>query len=134
MRYQPTLVGMVLMAIGAFVQPASAARTWDVALDGGWMRCLIDVDETNHSLDAKIYPLQLGQPSAMAENLALIDTGLNYVLQGPITSGSFKIGLGKLEFVVGDQFVLTVGKYTGEITLMLMKKDGRTWSQHLKFF
>jgi hypothetical protein len=112
------MIAMILA--GLAVPAAKAAHSWDVALDGGWMRVLIDYDLQNHTVFARLNDTRPGGNTADVAECVLIDRGPFLVLQGQITSGTFKIGVGGLEFTAGDLFFLFIGKYTSEITLVLV--------------
>jgi len=106
---------------------------WDVGFNGGWMRVLIDVDTQQQALTAKVYQAAPGGNSILIENLVLIQSPENYLMQGTVTSGTFKVGLGKVQFTVGDHFYLWVSRYTGDVMLVLVG-DKVSWYTTLSWF
>lgn len=123
--------------LGLALIPVAKAGRWDVALNGGWMRCLLDVDQVNQTIASRIYePASMGSNLADVESLILIDAGANYLLQGTITKGTFHIGMGKKQYTVGDRFFLFVSKYTDNVLLILVDQMSVSdnWSTPLTYF
>jgi len=109
-----------MLFCGLAVPAARAAHSWDVALNGGWFRVLIDYDLQNQTVFSRITPTQPGGTSCDIAECVLIDRGSFFVLQGPITSGTFKVGISHREFTVGDRFFLFISKYTSDVTIVLV--------------
>jgi hypothetical protein len=109
-----------MLFCGLAVPAARASHTWDLALNGGWMRVLIDYDLPTQSVYARIAPTQPGGSSADIAECVLIDRGSFFLLQGTITSGTFKVGISHREFTVGDHFFLFLSKYTSDVMLVLV--------------
>jgi hypothetical protein len=125
---------LVLALISVTLPRAHAAGRWDYGFDGGWMRVLLDVDQTQQTITGKVYQTTPGgSNSILIDDLKVANGGNSYVLYGLITSGTFKVGLGKLEFTVGDLFVLTVSKDGVHASLMLQNPTS-TWTSPLTWF
>lgn len=124
---------LALALISLAVPKAQSASRWDYAFDGGWMRVLLDVDQTLGTVTGKVYQTSPNGNSVLAENLHIVNAGDRYVLYGPITSGTFKVGVGNLQFTVGDQFMLTVFKNGQDVNLVLRNATD-SWATSLKWF
>ena len=124
---------LLALAVITMAVPKASAGRWDFAFDGGWMRVLIDVDQAHNTLAAKVYQASPGGSFVLVEGLTLINAGDRFVLQGPITSGTFKVGLGGIQFTTGDFFTLTVFKNGVDVNLVL-KNATTTWSTVLTWF
>ncbi|MFO0983912.1 MAG: hypothetical protein U1E76_19690 [Planctomycetota bacterium] len=106
-----------------------------MAFNGGWIRCLLDIDAQNQSVTAKIYDVsKMGNNGVMIDNVVVIDRGANYLLQGTITQGTLKIGMGNVQYTAGDRFYLWVAKYTDDIMLLFVHDASTYWHARLSWF
>jgi hypothetical protein len=127
-------ISLIALAVVSLTTSSAFAGRWDVALDGGWMRCLLDLDAQNSTVAARVYDTRPGGNLATIEDVVVANYPENYVLQGTITSGTFTIGMGGMSFGVGDRFYLFLSKFTGEILLVLAHDQTLFYSISLSLF
>jgi hypothetical protein len=127
-------IGLTIIAILSLATSPAVAGRWDIAFDGGFMRCVIDLDAQNSTVAAKVYDAKPGGTYAIAEDLIVVNAAdMYYLVQGTITSGDFKVGMGELHFTVGDRFYLLVSKYSDDILLVLVNSKFQ-WTRKLHTF
>ena len=127
-------ISLIALAVVSLTTSSAFAGRWDVAFDGGWMRCLLDLDAQNSTVAARVYDCRPGGNLATIENVVVANYPENYVLQGTITSGTFTVGLGGLKFSTGDRFYMFLSKFTGEVLLVLAHDQSLFWTTSLSQF
>lgn len=131
MRNRISLIAIMILSL---VTTTAQAARWDIAFDGGFVRCNVDINAENSTVAAKLYYTAPGGDVIIAENMVLANYDENYVIQGTITTGTFHVGLGSLQFTVGDRFYLFVSKYTEEVLLLLVHDSSTYWVRKLHYF
>ena len=128
-------ITLIAIAVLSLCTGSAFAGRWDVAYDGGWMRCLLDLDAQNSNVVAKVYDTRPGAGVIMIDKIVVANYAENYVLQGTISSGTFPVGMGKrLNFGIGDRFILVISKFTGETMLFLVHDSATYWFTSLTQF
>ena len=68
------------------------------------------------------------------DNVIVIQRGESHLLQGIVSSGTFKVGLGdNLKFTVGDRFYLWISHYTDK-NLLVLVNSWTYWYKALTWF
>ena len=127
-------ISLIALAVVSLTTSSAFAGRWDVALDGGWMRCLLDLDAQNSTVAARVYDARPGGNLVTIDSVVVANYDENYVLQGEISSGTFTVGLGGKSFTTGDRFYLLLSKFTGEIMLILVHDQANYWATSLTLF